>query len=242
MKRKAIEKDFDDPEVQNTGGPSIEQMWSAEAYALYGPPRDTAHDVAVWFDDHRISPVLDVGCGNGVFQRSFSGRWIGLDRSIEQLKQADGSARLIGDALSLPFPDESFPGVVSLYTLYFFTDPSLVVKEALRVLKPGGWFATCAPSAYDAPQLEQVTPEGERDSFMAEDVVPLMFEFFRDVQITVWDFPAFDMPDESTVAGYLYSWYYPQLTREEAAERAKQVATPLKLSKRGAWGVGRKPD
>jgi hypothetical protein len=42
------------------------------------------------------------------------------------------------------------------------------------------------------------------------------------------------------VRDYLYSWYYPQLTLEEAAARAAKVDVPLKLSKRGAWGVGRK--
>lgn len=239
MKKKVIEKDFDDPKVQNSGGPSIESMWSAEAYALYGPPRDAAHDVALWFNSKAISPVLDIGCGTGPFERSFEGRWVGLDRSIEQLKQARGE-RLIGDALSLPFGDASFKGVVALYMLYFFEDPSAVAKEALRVLEPGGYFATCAPSKFDAPELEHVTPKGEMDSFMGEDVQGLLFEHFYDVEVTVWDFPAFDLNDRETVRDYLYSWYYPQLTREEADRRAQQVEVPLKLSKRGTWGVGRK--
>jgi SAM-dependent methyltransferase len=131
--------------------------------------------------------------------------------------------------------------VVSLYTLYFFTEPAEVVREALRVLKPRGYFATCAPSRFDAPELEHVTPKAERESFMGEDVPALMFEHFREVELTFWDFPAFDLKDTATVRDYLYSWYYPQLTREEAQERAERVDVPLKLSKRGAWGVGRKP-
>ncbi len=241
MSKRAIDKDFDDADVQNSGGPSIESTWSDEARALYGEPRDTAHDVAVWFAGQGIEPVLDVGCGNGVFQRSFGERaWFGLDRSIEQLKQAEGP-RMIGDALSLPFAAETFPGVVSLYTLYFFTEPADVVREALRVLRPGGWFATCAPSRFDAPELSHVTPKGEHDSFMAEDIPALMFEHFRDVHVNVWDFPALDLRDRDTVSGYLYSWYYPQLTRAEAAQRAEQVDVPLKLTKRGIWAVGRKP-
>lgn len=237
---KALEKDFDDPAVQNSGGPSIESMWSDEARALYGEPRDTAHDVAVWFDGMGIEPVLDVGCGNGVFQRSFAGRWVGLDRSVSQLKQAEGP-RVLGDALVLPFPDGSFAGVVSLYTLYFFEEPAGVAREAMRVLVPGGWFATCAPSRFDAPELDHVTPKGEAGSFAAEDIPALLFEHFREVAITVWDFPAFDLPDRETVAAYLYSWYFPQLGREEAAARARRVDVPVKLTKRGAWGVGRKP-
>ena len=64
---------------------------------------------------------------------------------------------------------------------------------------------------------------------------------FRDVKITIWDFPAFDLKDRATVRDYLYSWYYPALTLEEAERRSQLVDVPLKLSKRGAWGVGRKP-
>ncbi len=239
MRFKALEKDFDSPEVQRQPGPSIESMWSAEAYALYGPPRDTPHDVAVWFNEQAISPVLDVGCGSGAFGQSFTGRWVGLDRSIEQLRRADGP-RVLGDALSLPFPDESFAGVVALYVLYFFEEPDLVALEATRVLQPGGTFAVCAPSRFDAPELEHVTPKGEMEAFMAEDIPALLFRYFRNVEMTIWDFPAFDLRDRGMVRDYLYSWYYPQLTLEEAAARAEKVDVPLKLSKRGAWGVGRK--
>jgi SAM-dependent methyltransferase len=237
--KKAIDKDFDDPEVQR-GGPSIESLWSPEARALYGPPRDTHHDVAVWFNEHEISPVLDVGCGGGGFARSYTGRWVGLDRSIEQLRKADGS-RVLGEALTLPFADESFAGVSALYLLYFFEHPEQVAIECKRVLRPGGWFATCAPSAFDAPELDHVTPKGERGSFAAEDIPALLFEHFREVQMTIWDFPGFDLNDRETVRDYLYSWYYPQLTLEEAAERSQRVDVPLKLTKRGAWGAGRKP-
>ncbi len=240
MKRKALRKDFDDPAVQDSVGPSIEQMWSAEAFARYGRPRDTGYDIGRWFEAKGVRSVLDIGCGRGVLREGFSGRWVGLDRSIEQLRHTDGT-RVIADALSVPFPDESFSGVAALYMLYFFEDPSLVVREALRVLEPDGWFATCAPSKFDAPELMHVTPKEEMDSFMAEDVPALLFEHFRDVDVTIWDFAAFDLVDRETVSAYLYSWYFPRLTREEANTRAEEVDVPLKLTKRGAWGVGRKP-
>lgn len=241
MKKRALKKDFDDPEVQSDRGPSIESMWSAEAYALYGPPRDTPVDIADWFNEAGVrGSVLDVGSGNGVFGRAYNGRWVGLDRSIEQLRKADGP-RVLGDALVLPFPSESFEGVVALFMLYFFEEPGAVADEALRVLVPGGYFAVCAPSRFDVPELEHVTPKDEQEVFMAEDIPALLFERFRDVKITVWDFPAFDLNDRATVRDYLYSWYYPALTLEEAERRSELVDVPLKVSKRGAWGVGRKP-
>ncbi len=237
--KKRIDKDFDDPAVQDDKGPSLAGLWSAEALERFGPPHDTAVDVARWFEDNGVPLVLDVGCGPGLFKDGYSGRWIGLDRSIEQLKQTDG-ARLLGDALMLPFPDASMPGVVANYVLYFFTEPESVVEEIKRVLEPSGWFGTCAPSKYDCPELAHVTPKGEEDSFAAEDIPDLLFKHFREVELTEWDFPFFDFPDRATVRDYLYSHYFPQLTKEEAAQRAEQVDVPLKLTKRGIWGVGRK--
>lgn len=241
MRKKAIRKDFDTPEVQDAFySLPIGSIWSDEARSLYGEPHDTHHDVALWFNERKISPVLDVGCGSGGFARTYTGEWTGLDRSIEQLKRAEGR-RTIGDALHLPFADETFVGVTALYLLYFFEDPDAVALECRRVLKPGGWFATTAPSKFDAPELDHVTPKGEVESFMAEDIPALMFEHFREVQMTVWDFPCFDLKDRETVRNYLYSWYYPQLTIEQAEERSRHVDVPLKLTKRGMWAVGRKP-
>lgn len=239
MRKQMIDKDFDDREVQDLGGPSIEQMWSQEAFALYGPPRDTPADIGEWLQAQSIEPVLDIGCGSGALKQGYHGRWVGLDRSIEQLRQTDGT-RVLGDALHLPFVEESFAGVVASYILYFFEEPELVAHQALRVLRPGGCFATCAPSRFDCPELAHVVPS-EGDVFMAEDIPDLLFAHFREVELNVWDFPAFDMLDRDTVRDYLYSHYYPQLTRAEAAERAERVEVPLKVTKRGIWGVGRKP-
>lgn len=238
--RRPCRKDFDDPEVRRAAGPSLAELWSEEAYALYGPPHDTPHGVALWFNDQGISPVLDVGCGPGPFARTFDGSWVGLDLSIEQLKDAPGR-RIQGDALHLPFADASFAGVVALYMLYFFEDPPAVVAEASRVLAPGGAFGVCAPSRLDCPELHGVLPEEAfNESFASEDIPSLMDRFFVDVEINAWDAPMFDFPDKATVADYLYSHYYPLFTAEEAAAAAEQVDAPLKLTKRGAWATGRK--
>lgn len=238
--RQPCRKDFDDPEVRSVTGPSLAELWSEEAYALYGPPHDTPHDVALWFNQRRISPVLDVGCGPGPFSRTFEGSWVGVDRSIEQLRDATGR-RVLADALQLPFGDGSFAGVVALYMLYFFEDPASVVAEASRVLASGGTFAVCAPSRYDCPELHDVLPdEAFNESFASEDIPSLMNRFFVDVEINVWDAPMFDFRDTTTVADYLHAHYYPLFTPDEATKAARRIPTPLKLTKRGAWAIGRK--
>jgi ubiquinone/menaquinone biosynthesis C-methylase UbiE/predicted ester cyclase len=45
---------------------------------------------------------------------------------------------LVGDATSLPFPDESFDTVVCTYGLCTIPDDAAAVREAKRVLRPGG--------------------------------------------------------------------------------------------------------
>ncbi len=239
--RHPLEKDFDDPEVQRATGPSLAELWSEEAYALFGPPHDTPHDVALWFNEQRISTVLDIGCGTGAFGRSFEGSWVGLDRSVEQLRRASGR-RVLADARTLPFPDGSFPGVVALYVLYFFEDPRVVAREASRVLTEGGVLGVCAPSRYDCPELHAVLPpEAFEESFASEDIPDLMDGLFVDIEINEWDAPMFDIPDTKTVADYLYTHYYPIFTVDEAAQAARSIPTPLKLTKRGAWALGRTP-
>jgi SAM-dependent methyltransferase len=239
--RRALSKDFDDPSVRARTGPSLAELWSQEAYELFGPPHDTPHDVASWFNDEGISRVLDIGCGTGAFKRSFDGSWVGLDISIEQLREA-GRPSVLGNAGALPFDAAAFEGAVALYVLYFFDDPAAVVAEAHRVLRPGGVFATCAPSRLDCPELHHVLPaEALEETFASEDIPATLETFFENVEINVWDAPMFDLPDHETVRDYLHAHYYPLFTPEEADAAAAKVPTPLKLTKRGAWGVGRRP-
>jgi len=241
LTRKAVAKDFDDPDARALPAFPDVAHWSDEARALYGDVRDVHPDVAARFEQLGIARVLDIGCGTGAFKRCFAGSWIGLDRSIQQLVHTDGP-RTLADATLLPFGDATFDGAVALYVLNFFDEPRAVLREAARVLRSGGAFATCAPSRADCPELRHVIPEEVFDDpFAAEDMEPVLGEIFEDVELVTWDFPAFDFVDRGSVRDYLRAYAYPWLTLEEAARRAESVDVPLKLTKRGAWGIGSKP-
>jgi 2-polyprenyl-6-hydroxyphenyl methylase/3-demethylubiquinone-9 3-methyltransferase len=95
------------------------------------------------------SKVLDIGCGAGFFSNVLAKndhRVTGIDlseKSLETARKYDETKKvtyLQGNAYSLPFPDASFDAVCALDILEHVEEPSLLIGEAARVLKPKGLF------------------------------------------------------------------------------------------------------
>lgn len=98
--------------------------------------------------------VLDLGCGTGVATRAigrrpgFSGRVTGIDLSSNLIASAtrlageEGLASTVefrvGDSHSLELRDASFDAVVAHTLFSHLDDPSAVLKEIVRIVKPGG--------------------------------------------------------------------------------------------------------
>lgn len=101
-------------------------------------------------DIHEGTRVLDVGCGTGGFARAIAERTgaavVGLDRSFAFLAHArglpppaQGSVEwLEGDAEAVPLADRSVDRVLLSLVLHQLAEPRQAVKEAHRVLGPGG--------------------------------------------------------------------------------------------------------
>ena len=100
--------------------------------------------------------VLDVACGPGNFTRDFgrvvgeTGLVIGIDASPTMLARAvrDTDPRgypsvgyVRGDAVRLPFRDQSFDAVCCFAALHLFPDPFTAVDHMARVLTSGGRIA-----------------------------------------------------------------------------------------------------
>ena len=239
MKRKALEKNFDQTEVQAINL-DLSRLWSKEAYEQYGEPADVHPEIATRLDAAEPGTVLDMGCGTGTLKQTLRAKWIGVDRSVLQLRQARGPTA-IADLRTLPFADETFGAVATLYTLYFFEDPSLVATEARRVLKPGGLFAVCAPSLKDSPEIAHIARNPDEGAFSSEDIEELLNEQFIDVEINEWNFPFLELKDLESARDYIHFFYYPHLSVSESAGHARALDLPVKITKIGAWGVGRKP-
>ena len=89
--------------------------------------------------------VLDIGCGTGVLFPFFE-EWdmVALDFSSEMLSRARkrGARHIVeyvhADAHRLPFLGDSFARVVMMSVFPHFDDPSAVLQEIYRVLRPKG--------------------------------------------------------------------------------------------------------
>lgn len=100
----------------------------------------------------RAGLVLDIGCGAGRMSRELAapGRTvIGLDLSRSELQVA--AARSAGpwvqaDGTRLPFADASLDAVTTSMGLAVIEPASQLLGEVARVLKPGGVFASIAPT------------------------------------------------------------------------------------------------
>lgn len=90
----------------------------------------------------RPGKFLDAGCGTGLFLRHLPPGSVGLDinpRNLEKAKQHAPKAKLVlGDVEQLPFPNGSFSNIILTEILEHMPDPSKMLDEVWRVLKPRG--------------------------------------------------------------------------------------------------------
>jgi ubiquinone/menaquinone biosynthesis C-methylase UbiE/DNA-binding transcriptional ArsR family regulator len=113
---------------------------------------DAAVEAAVCaaLDGVPIRSLLDLGTGTGRMLELFAGkieRGLGLDLSLDMLALARErldrpgfkhcSVRH-GDIYDLPLPRDSFDAVIIHQVLHFLDDSGRAIREAARVLRPGG--------------------------------------------------------------------------------------------------------
>ncbi len=92
--------------------------------------------------------ILDLGCGTGIVARVLrerlggAARITGLDAAPPMIAMAKSVAPELdfreGNAMALPFADHSFDLILSQQMLQFVPDRALALREARRVLVPGG--------------------------------------------------------------------------------------------------------
>ncbi len=116
----------------------IDRRWRAKAIAKIGA-------------QGRPARILDLCAGtldlSAMLEEAFpEARVVACDFAAAMLEQGKGKVRrtetVVGDALALPFADASFDAVVCGFGMRNLADLRRGVREAKRVLQPGGVFVT----------------------------------------------------------------------------------------------------
>ncbi len=159
---------------------------------------------------------LDIGCGEGYNTRQLARRvarmtaidvaevFIGHARAEEE-REPLGIEYQVASAVALPFGDASFDFCTGFMSFMDIPEPKLVVREAYRVLKPGGFlqFSITHP-CFNTPGRRNLRDENGRtyafeigDYFGTEDAVIQEWTFSaapKDIRDSVRPFrvPAFN--------------------------------------------------
>lgn len=105
---------------------------------------------------HHFSRVLEVGAGTGMHIRSVRhsfDEYVMTDLNPPMLAQAQGAKDVTKgnviaqreDATKLSFADASFDRVIAAHVLEHLPNPHFVLREWVRVLKPGGVLSVVLP-------------------------------------------------------------------------------------------------
>ncbi len=102
--------------------------------------------------------ILDVGCGNGAYERELAtrghrGPLVALDLSAGMLKLVKDAAPVLGDVQALPFSQGCFDLVLAPHMLYHVPDIEAAAREIRRVLRPDGAFVAITNSVSNLQEL-----------------------------------------------------------------------------------------
>ena len=114
--------------------------WRKKAVASLGPLSGrTFLDIACGTGDLSIAIAEAGGESASVVGGDFSPEMVEIGLQKVETKNLAGRVRLErADALSLPYPDNSFDGVTCAFGVRNFADLDRGLKEMARVIKPGG--------------------------------------------------------------------------------------------------------
>lgn len=129
----------------------------------YSPGRTWEATLYGLIDFVRLGDVLDAGSGDGAIAALLAPRSRSvtcLDVSPAVLRAARKRLRgqknvsfAPGDVHALPFPDGRFDQVLLLHVLTYARDPVLALREASRVLRPGGQLVVSTLARHDHGDL-----------------------------------------------------------------------------------------
>lgn len=101
------------------------------------------------FHGASTGPILEIGCSIGHHAQFGSDRKIGVDFDFEALSIARGKGFTVAQVdvqRTFPFKDSSFTSIDCQHVIEHVESPLFLMKECLRVLKPGGRAVIVTPN------------------------------------------------------------------------------------------------
>lgn len=175
--------------------------------------------------ERHMEKVLEVGAGTGVhlpFVRHGFGTYVMTDGSSEVLDRARIPETLRGKvecrtarATRLDFPDDAFDRVIATHVLEHLPAPHEVLREWLRVLKPGGVLSLILPcdpglawrlGRYFGPRRKALEAGIDYDYWMAREhvnpitnLVTFVRHYFPERRERWWPFAFLPLPDVNLI-------------------------------------------
>jgi len=133
---------------------------------------------------HHCTRCLEVGCGTGAvleeIKNSTKSHRFGIDIDQDRINYAQsiGADASLGIATAekLPFSSQSFDFTFCHFLLLWVADPVRVLKEMMRVTRPGGWVLAFAEPDYsgrlDYPPELQIIGNIQKESLALQGANP----------------------------------------------------------------------
>ena len=228
---------------------SFNEDWEREAVNWAAWARTPGHDAYWYYSPSFFAEIVpepghrtvEIGCGEGRVTRDLKARGhqvAAIDASptlVRLAEEADPAGEYrVADAAALPFPDASFDLAVAYNSLMDVQDMPGAVREAGRVLEPGGRFCICVTH----PLLDagRWTSQDEDAHFVIEDSYFGRRRFEgtfekRGLEITFrgWCYPLEDYARALEDAGFLIERIREPVAMEEEDPRHARVPLFLQL-------------
>jgi len=188
--------------------------------------------------------VLDAGCGDGALAAAAATtplRVVGLDAAAPMVRAARRHGPVVrGDVSALPVAGASVDALVTVNVLDHLDRPTEALREARRVLRPGGLLVAGTIARADSPELAPFWRPA-RSPFDTEEAPDVVAEVFGSAVAEPWDAPLVTLPHRDAVCDYLRARFVPAGEAERLADAvAERGPLPLPVTKRGALVLARR--